>query len=76
MTQSEAETLLAKLSEQYGLKPYDPELDLTIKQIAKELGITEQATRNVMGKQVEAGLVTVRRVVLDGQRIKVYRKNG
>lgn len=76
MTQSEAEMLLAQLSEQYGMKPYDPALDLTIKQIATELGIAEQAARNVMNKQVEAGLVTVRQVVMAGQRIKVYRKNG
>lgn len=76
MTQSEAETLLAQLSEQYGIRPYDPCLDLTVRQVAKELGISEQASRDLMNRQVEAGLVTVRHVTMNGRRVKVYRKNG
>jgi predicted ArsR family transcriptional regulator len=76
MTQSEAEMLLAQLSEQYGTKPFDPALDLTIRQVANELGMAEQAARDLMNKQVEAGLMTVRHVTMNGRRIKVYRKNG
>lgn len=76
MTQSEAETLLAQLSEQYGIRPYDPTLDLTVRQVANELGIAEQAARDLLNKQVEGGLMTVRQVTMNSRRIKVYRKNA
>jgi len=76
MTQSEAETLLAQLAEQYGMKPFDPCLDLTVRQVANELGMAEQAARDLMNRQVEAGLMSVRHVTMNGRRIKVYRKNG
>lgn len=74
MTQTEAERLLAELSERYGIKPYDPEYDVTVRQVAERLGKAEQAARDMLNQQVKAGLMSARDVTMHGRRLKVYRK--
>ena len=76
MTQTEAERLLDQLNEQYGMQPYDPLLDLTVRQIAETLGLTEQAARNLMAKEARAGKVSVRWLIHAGRRIRVFRRIG
>lgn len=74
MTQTEAERLLVELSEQYGSKPYDPERDVTVRQVAERIGKAEQAARDMLNRQVRDGLMTSRHVTMGGRRIKVYRR--
>ena len=74
MTQTEAERLLTELAERYGNKPYDPEYDVTVKQVAEQLGQTEQTARDMLNRLVKMGLMTNRDVTLRGRRLKAYRR--
>ena len=75
MTQTEAERLLAELAERYGSQPYDPERDVTVRQVAEQIGKAEQAARDMLNKLVRMELMTCRNVTMGGRRIKVYRRN-
>lgn len=74
MTQTEAELLLAELAERYGSQPYDPQRDVTVRQVAERLGKSEQAVRDMLNKLVKIEIMTCRDVTMRGRRIKVYRR--
>jgi len=74
MTQTEAELLLAELAERYGSQPYDPECDVTVRQVAERLGKADQAARDMLNRLVKMGIMVCRDVTMNGRRIKVYRR--
>jgi len=74
MTQTEAELLLAELAERYGSQPYDPQRDVTVRQVAERLGKADQAARDMLNRLVKMGIMVCRDVTMNGRRIKVYRR--
>ena len=54
--------------------PYDPQRDVTVRQVAERLGKSEQAVRDMLNKLVKIEIMTCRDVTMRGRRIKVYRR--
>lgn len=77
MTESDAARLLAELAAQYGEQPYDPDRDITVADVMRSQGISEDRARNQLEYGIEQGLLVKRKAqVKRGPPINVYRRPG
>lgn len=74
MTETEAARILSDLAQRYGVAPYDPAQDVTLAQIAEELGVSAESARTILDKEVAAGRLTKRLVSIGKVKANAYRK--
>ena len=73
MTDTQAARTLARMKAQYAPLAYDPTIDVTIQDVAAQLGVKDNHARELLTLEVEAKRMTVRKCVVDGKSRNVYR---
>lgn len=59
--------------DEFGGMPYDPALDRTTRDLMELRGISQKTAAMWMDKEVKAGRLTRREIILNGKRTTVYR---
>ena len=65
--------MCAQIVAEWGLEPQQPD-EVTLREMAQEAGVSEQAAYRCVKRDVAAGKLTVRKATVNGRQVNVYRK--
>ena len=65
--------MLAQIVEEWGMGPVQPD-EMTLREMAQAAGISEQSATRYAKRDVAAGKLTMRKGIVNGRQVNVYRK--